>query len=127
MSYYKIQNFEQYFKHYNKSVREPRKFWGKIAEENFTWYQLWDKVVEFDMAEAEIKWFTEAKLNIAKNCIDRHLNKENETAIILSPMTLLKKPCIFPITNCINGFAKWQMFCGNKALPKEIEFVFIYQ
>jgi acetyl-CoA synthetase len=32
MSYYKIQNFEQYFKHYNKSVREPRKFWGKIAE-----------------------------------------------------------------------------------------------
>jgi acetyl-CoA synthetase len=27
------------------------------------------------MAEAE-KWFTEAKLNIAKNCIDRHLNKE---------------------------------------------------
>jgi acetyl-CoA synthetase len=54
MSYYKIQNFEQYFKHYNKSVREPRKFWGKIAEENFTWYQLWDKVVEFDMAEAEI-------------------------------------------------------------------------
>jgi acetyl-CoA synthetase len=35
-----------------------RKFWGKIAEENFTWYQLWDKVVEFDMAEAEIKWFT---------------------------------------------------------------------
>jgi acetyl-CoA synthetase len=66
MSYYKIQNFEQYFKHYNKSVREPWKFWGKIAEENFTWYQLWDKVVEFDMAEAEIKWFTEAKLNIAK-------------------------------------------------------------
>jgi acetyl-CoA synthetase len=45
MSYYKIQNFEQY-KHYNKSVREPRKFWGKIAEENFTWYQQWDKVVE---------------------------------------------------------------------------------
>jgi acetyl-CoA synthetase len=35
-----------------------------------------DKVVEFDMAEAEIKWFTEAKVNIAKNCIDRHLNKE---------------------------------------------------
>jgi acetyl-CoA synthetase len=27
MSYYKIDNLEQYFKHYNKSVREPRKFW----------------------------------------------------------------------------------------------------
>ncbi|MEC5165567.1 acetyl-CoA synthetase [Flavobacterium sp. PL11] len=86
MSYYKIDNLEQYFKHYNKSVREPRKFWGKIAQENFTWYQQWDKVVEFDMIEADIKWFTEAKVNIVKNCIDRHLAKRGEkTAIIFEP------------------------------------------
>jgi acetyl-CoA synthetase len=86
MSYYKIDNFEQYFKHYNKSIREPRKFWGKIAEENFTWYQQWDKVVDFDMDNADIKWFTEAKVNIVKNCIDRHLAKRGEkTAIIFEP------------------------------------------
>jgi acetyl-CoA synthetase len=65
MSYYKIQNFEQY-KHYNKSVREPRKFWGKIAEENFTWYQQWDKVVEFDMAEAENKMVHRSKSKHSK-------------------------------------------------------------
>jgi hypothetical protein len=35
MSYYKIQNFEQYFKHYNKSVREPRKFWGIYLGTNY--------------------------------------------------------------------------------------------
>jgi acetyl-CoA synthetase len=86
MSYYKIDNLEQYFKHYNKSIREPRKFWGKIAEENFTWYQPWDKVVEFDMTEADVQWFAGAKLNITKNCIDRHLNKRGEkTAIIFEP------------------------------------------
>lgn len=86
MSYYKIDNLEQYFKHYNKSVREPRKFWGKIAEENFIWYQLWDKVMEFDMAEAKISWFTESKVNIVKNCIDRHLARRgNKTAIIFEP------------------------------------------
>ncbi len=86
MSYYKIENLEQYFKHYNKSIREPRKFWGKIAEENFTWYQQWDKVIDFDMAEADIKWFVEAKVNIVKNCIDRHLAKRGEkTAIIFEP------------------------------------------
>jgi acetyl-CoA synthetase len=86
MSYYKIHNLEQYFKHYNKSIREPRKFWGKIAEENFTWYQQWDKVVDFNMAEAEIKWFTGAKVNIVKNCIDRHLARRgNKTAIIFEP------------------------------------------
>jgi len=86
MSYYKIENLEQYFKHYNKSIREPRKFWGKIAEENFTWYQQWEKVVDFNMAEAEIKWFTDAKVNIVKNCIDRHLARRgNKTAIIFEP------------------------------------------
>ncbi|WP_262494174.1 acetate--CoA ligase [Flavobacterium caeni] len=86
MSYYKIENLEQYFKHYNKSIREPRKFWGKIAEENFTWYQQWDKVVEFNMAEADIKWFMGAKVNIVKNCIDRHLARRgNKTAIIFEP------------------------------------------
>jgi len=86
MSYYKINNLEQYFKHYNKSIREPRKFWGKIAEENFVWYQGWDKVLDFDMGEASVKWFTDAKVNIVKNCIDRHLAKRGDkTAIIFEP------------------------------------------
>ncbi|MFP5437871.1 MAG: acetate--CoA ligase [Bacteroidia bacterium] len=86
MSYYKVENLEQYFKHYNKSVREPRKFWDRIADENFTWYQKWDKVVEFDMQEADVKWFTGAKVNITKNCIDRHLAKRgNKTAILFEP------------------------------------------
>ena len=86
MSYYKINNLEEYFKHYKKSVREPRKFWDKVAAENFTWYQQWDKVVDFNMAEADIKWFTNAKVNIVKNCIDRHLAKKGDkTAIIFEP------------------------------------------
>jgi len=86
MSYYKIDNLEQYFKHYNKSIREPRKFWGKIAEENFTWYQQWEKVVEFNMAEADVQWFQGAKVNIVKNAIDRHLARRgNKTAIIFEP------------------------------------------
>jgi acetyl-CoA synthetase len=86
MSYYQVKNLEQYFKHYNKSVREPRKFWERIADENFTWYQKWDKVVEFDMQEAEVKWFLNAKVNITKNCIDRHLAKRGDkTAILFEP------------------------------------------
>ncbi len=86
MSYYKIPNLEQYFKHYNKSVREPRKFWGRIAQENFTWYQPWEKVVDFDMQEARFEWFTGAKVNIVKNCIDRHLARRGDkTAIIFEP------------------------------------------
>ena len=86
MSRYKINNLEEYFKEYKKSIREPRKFWDRIAAENFTWYQQWDKVYEFDVAEAEIKWFCDAKVNITKNCIDRHLAKKGDkTAIIFEP------------------------------------------
>lgn len=86
MSYYKIDNLEQYFKHYNKSIREPRKFWGKVASENFSWYQECERVVDFDMEEAKIEWFKGAKVNIVKNCLDRHLaRKGDKTAIIFEP------------------------------------------
>jgi acetyl-CoA synthetase len=71
---------------YRKSVREPRKFWDKVADENFTWYQRWDKVFEFDMEASKFSWFTGAKVNIVKNAIDRHLNRRGDkTAIIFEP------------------------------------------
>lgn len=71
---------------YKKSVREPRKFWDKVADENFTWYQKWEKVFDVDMQEAQFKWFVDAKVNITKNCIDRHLARKGEkTAIIFEP------------------------------------------
>ena len=86
MSDYSINSLEQYFKVYRKSIRKPKKFWGDIAENNFTWYQKWDKVLEFDMQKAEFTWYKNAKLNITKNCIDRHLaNKGDKTAIIFEP------------------------------------------
>ena len=86
MSSYSIKSLEHYFKVYRQSVRKPKKFWGKIAENNFTWYRKWDKVLEYDMERAEFTWYKNAKLNITKNCIDRHLaNKGDETAIIFEP------------------------------------------
>lgn len=110
MSYYKIDNFEQYFKHYNKSIREPRKFWGKIAEENFTWYQQWDKVVDFDMENADIKWFTEAKVNIVKNCIDRHLAKrEKKQRLFLNRIIQTNLHCTSLTMNSMNVLEKWPM------------------
>jgi acetyl-CoA synthetase len=43
MSRYKINNLEEYFKEYKKSVREPKKILGQNCPENFTWYQEWIK------------------------------------------------------------------------------------
>lgn len=86
MSSYSIQSLEHYFRVYRRSARKPKKFWGRIAEDNFTWYQKWEKVVEFDMQEARFTWFKNGKLNITKNCIDRHLaNLGDKNAIIFEP------------------------------------------
>lgn len=81
-----IDDLPDYFKQYKKSIKNPKKFWDKIADEGFVWYQRWTKVVDFDMEEAKIKWFKNAKLNITKNCLDRHLSiRGDKTAIIWEP------------------------------------------
>ena len=86
MRNYHIQNLQDYFKEYKKTIKNPKKFWDKIADENFVWYQRWSKVVDYNMEEANIKWFKNAKLNITKNCLDRHLSvRGDKTAIIWEP------------------------------------------
>lgn len=82
---YKIKDLEDYFRQYRKSVKNPEKFWSKIAG-NFEWQKKWDSVLEYDWHQANVRWFGGAKLNITENCIDRHLSgKRNKTAIIFEP------------------------------------------
>lgn len=86
MNYYKIKNLEQYIRAYKKSVKDPEEFWGDIADKNFIWYQKWDRVLHNDMLNGDIKWFVNGKLNMSRNCLDRHLNKRGDkTAIIFEP------------------------------------------
>ncbi|NAW51742.1 acetate--CoA ligase [Elizabethkingia argentiflava] len=83
---FKINNLPEYFKQYKKSIKNPKKFWNEVADNNFVWYQRWSKVLKYNMEEARITWFKNAKLNITKNCLDRHLNKRGDkTAIIWEP------------------------------------------
>ena len=86
MSNYHIKHLEEYYQVYRKSLREPENFWEEIAEEHFLWRKFWDKVLEWDFAKPEVKWFQGAKLNITENCIDRHLGtRADKTAILFEP------------------------------------------
>ncbi len=86
MSNYHIKHFEEYFQVYRKSVRDPESFWSEVAEEHFLWQKRWDNVLEWDFKKPDVKWFTNAKLNITQNCIDRHLQtKAERTALIFEP------------------------------------------
>ena len=86
MSYpYQIKNLDDYHEAYKKSIEQPEKFWGAIAE-NFTWRKKWDTVSEWNFKDPKIEWFKGGKLNITENCIDRHLEKNGDTpALIWEP------------------------------------------
>jgi acetyl-CoA synthetase len=77
-----ISNIDDYNRDYKYSVENPEGFWADVASK-LTWQKSWDKVLEWNFDEPNIKWFTGAKLNITENCLDRHLEtRGNHPAII---------------------------------------------
>ena len=46
-------------------------FWEREARERVTWFEPWSKLYEWEPPYA--KWFIGGKLNIAYNCVDRHV------------------------------------------------------
>jgi acetyl-CoA synthetase len=58
-------------------------FWGKIAAENFEWFEPWETVLEDENAPF-YKWFVGAKVNIIHNALDRHMHTavRNKAALI---------------------------------------------
>ena len=58
-------------------------FWSDKAREFITWDKLWTNVSDVDFATAEIKWFVDAKLNVSKNCLDRHLEYNSKKIAII--------------------------------------------
>ncbi len=83
MSYsYQITSLAQYHEAYKKSIENPDQFWGEIAEQ-FTWRKKWNKVLDWNFTEPNIKWFEGGTLNITENCIDRHLVERGEQPAII--------------------------------------------
>lgn len=82
---YQITSLDQYKQAWKKSVEQPEEFWNGVAEQ-FYWRKKWDKTLQWNFNEPDVKWFINGKLNITENCIDRHLEKLGERpAIIWEP------------------------------------------
>ena len=56
---------------YQEAERDYVAFWERLARERITWSTPFDKTLEWDPPFA--KWFTGGKLNLAYNCVDRHV------------------------------------------------------
>jgi acetyl-CoA synthetase len=82
---FQIKTNEAYETAYKKSVNEPEAFWNEIAG-HYQWRKPWDKTLEWNFEEPQVKWFINGKLNITENCLDRHLEQRgNKLALIWEP------------------------------------------
>ncbi|HZE76428.1 MAG TPA: acetate--CoA ligase [Gemmatimonadales bacterium] len=66
---------------YERTKRDRLGFWAEQALE-LDWIAPWSQVLEWNPPHA--KWFVDGKLNVAANCVDRHLEgpRRNKAAII---------------------------------------------
>jgi acetyl-CoA synthetase len=64
-------SIDEYKKLYKQSIEDMEGFWGEQAK-SIDWFKPYDKVWEkTDLFPG--KWFVGGKLNVAYNCIDRHV------------------------------------------------------
>jgi acetyl-CoA synthetase len=76
-------NKQKYSQMYRQSIEQPDQFWAEQAEEFLSWDRPWQTVCSFDFAAGEATWFGGGQLNVAVNCIDRHLpERADQTALI---------------------------------------------
>lgn len=77
-------NPEQYQAQYQQSVTEPDAFWGEQGK-ILDWIKPYTRVknTSFAPGNISIKWYEDGTLNLAANCLDRHLaERGDQTAII---------------------------------------------
>jgi acetyl-CoA synthetase len=77
-------NAAQYDAAYAESVRDPDGYWRKQAAQ-LDWMTPFTKVrnVSWEPETLSIKWFEDGALNVAANCIDRHLATRGEQIAII--------------------------------------------
>ncbi len=119
----KINTLSGYLYEYQKSVANPEAFWENIAQ-SFYWRKKWDKVLEWDFLDLDVKWFVNGKLNITENIFEKNLfiygdkpaivwepNNPSEPSITLTYRQLCEKVCQFANVLQQNGVKKGDRVC----------------
>ena len=73
-----------YAARYARSLKEPDGFWRDEAR-RIDWIAHFTRVSDWSFEEADfrINWFADGTLNVAANCLDRHLAERGDTVAIL--------------------------------------------
>jgi len=77
-----IGSMDEYHALMNRAKENYEGFWGDYAKEKLDWIEPFTNVLDESNAPF-VKWFDGGKLNVAAQCIDRHLDtRKNKAAII---------------------------------------------
>ena len=76
-------NLEHYQSLRKKAKIESNSFWESVAQ-RIDWFDNWTNVNNSDFSKAHVEWFSNGKLNVSYNCIDRHIENGlgEKTALI---------------------------------------------
>lgn len=67
----------------NAAQEDPEKFWGEVAR-RITWFKPWTQVKKVQYTKpVSIEWYVGGELNVAYNCLDRHLKDRGDKIAIL--------------------------------------------
>ncbi len=77
-------NPEQYTAMYQHSLQDPDAFWGEQGK-ILDWITPYSKVknTSFAPGNVSIKWYEDGTLNLAANCLDRHLTTRGDQVAII--------------------------------------------
>ncbi|XP_040557918.1 acetyl-coenzyme A synthetase 2-like, mitochondrial isoform X1 [Gallus gallus] len=59
---------------YKTSVEQGDAFWGALARSRLTWITPFHSVQDCDLHQGRAAWFLGGQLNVAVNCLDRHVH-----------------------------------------------------
>ncbi|MBU3993698.1 MAG: acetate--CoA ligase [Alphaproteobacteria bacterium] len=73
-----------YAEKYRRSIAEPEAFWREESA-RIDWIRPWTKLnrCSYDEADFGIEWFADGTLNVAANCLDRHLAEHGDRVAII--------------------------------------------
>ena len=77
-------NADSYQAHYAEALADPDAFWQREAQ-IIDWMTPFTRVDESSFNESDfgVRWFGDGTLNVAANCLDRHLETRGDTPAIL--------------------------------------------
>ena len=104
-----IKGMGEYWELQSRAKADYEGFWDKYAKEKIDWFEPYEKVLD-ESQKPFYKWFTGGVMNVAHQCVDRHLEThKNKAAIIFEgdngdKQTLTYRELSYAVNRAANMF-----------------------